>query len=151
MNFVNFGTHLKKTLLKLAKFKEHYDEYINEIEKCCKLQSKVAFKDGRPVEYDAKVKSKKSGFKDVKVYGFEDMKALEPFMGKSTLMDRQLAELNKNASKINAEIAKFKKNYESASKHANNIKRNIGMYVNQYEKKFSSKKKKLRKTVQIFL
>lgn len=124
---------------KLAKFKEHYDEYINEIEKCCKLQSKVAFKDGRPIEYDAKIKSKKSGFKDVKVYGFEDMKALEPFMGKSTLMDRQLAELNKNASKINAEIAKFKKNYESASKHANDIKRNIGMYVNQYEKKFSSK------------
>ena len=130
----------QKTLnKKLEEFKGYYDEYINEIEKCCKLQSKVAFKDGRPVEYDAKIKSKKSGFKDVKVYGFEDMKALEPFMGKSTLMDRQLAEFNKNASKINAEIAKFKKNYESANKHANNIKRNIGIYVNQYDKKFSSK------------
>lgn len=112
--------------------KNAYEKYIEEIEKCCKLYQKDFLRNDKPVERGVKVKNKKVDFRD--------MDALKPFLGKDTMMDKQLVEFNKNVSKIDAEIAKYQANYNSASECADKIKKEIGMYVNEYIDKFNDKK-----------
>ena len=118
-------------------FMNAYKGYIEKIEKCCK------------VDQNKKLRIYGQDERGAKNSGFKNNKALKSFLGKDTSMDKLLVEFNRNISKINAEILKYKVNYNAAVEYADEIKKTIAEYVSEYSEKFNNKNSGLKGRINI--
>lgn len=111
-----------------------YDKYIKniiQIKESCKLKQNANLK---IYGQDERIAKNKKG-------DFENVKALQPFLKENIELRDLLAEFNQISSEINAEVVKFRNNYNSASKFVDEIKKKIGKYVYDYNDKFNDKGK----------
>lgn len=122
----------------LNDFIKKYDEQMDIIRNCC-VKSNVHKKDGKIVNFDAKVKGKDGALKSVKINGFNSS-VLKPFMGENMEIDKVLLKFNKGICKINEEFRKYENYLSNAKVSAEKIKQTIDKYVSKFSNVFEDKK-----------